>query len=605
MFLKNSRVVKENGILFEEEDVILTKHIFKNDINITTSVNFIDEAFGFVLIPFDEQKNDLSDSNFLFRITDNAVRLYYNTQVSNKLLKERSINIDTKEDIIINFLKVKNYIEIRINNNLVFEYDNSNSIKYRVGIYSTKGNTVRNIDIKTKTPLNWNTNMKNTKGGFIEYIKNGFILSNCINEAEIVQNSIDLKKGFNYLTFKESKDSDIYPLVILESDNRTTDDVKNILKKIENGLYRAEVDEDCKAILKFKGKNGKISDISISININDSYVNTDESNYVPGSKMIANTERIKTLLLKGIITKRPLNNNYFLFSNTTDKVLAEIPFNRQYTYIIDVTKDFEYIINIYEPVEETTKNHILDYEDMTPIQTYKLENSNNILEIFYNMDATISQFIYVLDTNKVIDVINDRELTFYIENGSIAPIIVMGNGEPLNLTGAYRIKNNKYIFTNYNREIFDSMRVIQTSENISRKEDIVTLYGVNKQDILNEDKLYEIDKNDSIDLFTNSYTKYKEHELTIDKDVNKIIFEDYKKYDYIVVDYLIDESYSINKIARTNTYNVSISTKKENIDIIFENKPYKRFEDGKKLIELHAEDKQYIVLSNSEREETK
>lgn len=601
MFKTNSRISrKDDSIYFEEEDVLLTKYSFNDDIEVLSEIDLNTESFGIVLVDKSRGSDNFNNNNYFLRVRSNSIELFFNNSMLNKTLDTISYRFPEERNFIFRFTKIGKDIALYIGEDKIYEYKNIIIGDYDFGIYSTKGNKIKNIDIRTPSPIGWNANMKNTMGGHITYINNGFVLSGCKNNAEVIQNNIDLKDTMYHIRFDISDGSDIKAYLMKEGDERKSDDEKNLLHMVNDGYYISENLEEGKYVLKFKGTNGTIKNISMSMNRDDIFIETENDNFKKGSKLIVDTKKIKRLLFKSVITKTPLNDNYFLFSNREENIKEEVVYNKECTYIIEFEEDIT--IKRYESQTETEHNHFLDYEGIEPLEVNLLKDEG-YLEIFYNIDAVINSLIYIDGDNIIKDPINDNEIVFYVENDSIAPIIVMSDGEPFDLSGAYRKKNGKYVFTNKVRKVYEPEREIVVNKKISEKGDSVKVYGVMKNDIYEDQDLFKIDKVDNIENFAKKYTEYFEADLQVDKDQKIIIFEDYRDFDYLVVDYLIDDSYTINNIEGTNTYSVHISSEKENIQIVTESKKYKNFDDGRMLIDLVAEKDKYIVLDKIDKKE--
>lgn len=596
MFKENSRIINKNGVFFDEEDVLLSKYIHNDDIDIKLNIEAQGEALGFVFVPFDEQENALATHNFLIRLTKGKINVFMNRRSSNTLINEKAINLINKR-LFVNCVKRGDNISILIDEEEIFKINIPNIDEYKFGIYSSKGNIVYNIDVKTPSPIGWNANMKNTKGGYLKYIKNGFILYNCKESAEIIQDNIPARKGINYLRFDSSVNSDVKPYIFKSEDIRVDDDKKNVANKINNNLYSFFVEKDRELYsLKFKGKNGTIKNISISMNINDDFVPTENEEKIEGSKLIVDTRYIKEIFFQGVIKDVPSNDKYFIVSNFKDIIKNELFLKEEYAYLIIKNKN-GYTVNIYNVVG-TQENPFDIYKNKTPLLTKEIGYSDT-LEIFYSVDAVMSKFAYKTLDGNIVDIIKDKELTIYTENNSIAPIIVMSNNQPLNLAGAYRLNNGRYIFTNTKRETFESARVVYLSKDISKKDDVITIYGVNEEDIIDKNKINSINNIDNIDNFAKKYDTFSEVDVVIDKEKKRIVFEKYKSYDYIVVDYLMDDSYTLNKIKGTNLYKIDISSSKKDIQVVYEHKNYLNYDEGKIIIDEEALDNKYISLELS------
>ena len=180
-----------------------------------------------------------------------------------------------------------------------------------------------------------------------------------------------------------------------------------------------------------------------------------------------------------------------------------------------------------------------------------------------------------MDNNKKISVPINRD----------EPIIITDEyNEPLNISSSYRIythynndnkideSQDEYVFTNIERELFEvnAYGVYTVESDISDQINSVRVYGISTPDI-NTDNIYRVSKQiNDIGIFCNN--NYKQiYDITVSTQTNEItINEDTTIYNYLVIDYMKDDSYCINANFAKGTYDIDVSTSK-NIKYYFGN----------------------------------
>jgi hypothetical protein len=229
--------------------------------------------------------------------------------------------------------------------------------------------------------------MQHTNGGYIDFIKDGFKISNCHGCAEIEQTEIKLERGVYYLKY-DHEDSDIKSYVFLSNDVRVDNEEKNILK---NGMFIINKPEDLISI-KFKGTKGIIRNIAITTAKDNSYVRTspdiDNVKIVKDSKISLFTNEISKFTFKAIIDSVPLSDDYFVIENNNKKYNIDdfnIATRVEYRYEFDKSIGNAGILNIYNP-----NNVLVSF----------IQLNNNTLEMFYNTNTRITDFIITDDSEK-------------------------------------------------------------------------------------------------------------------------------------------------------------------------------------------------------------
>lgn len=568
MFLSNSRIEKDEKILFYEQDILIDNCIYKGDAIIDINIEYINSGIGIALIKSEGlsiQENEV----FLFKISNNeysVIKRYGEKRetISNGIL----VNMKPyKENINLRLEKRSNCIIFYVDNEKVFDkYINSDLSNYLIGYYSNAGNCIKTIDIMSETPNEWIVNMENTNGGYIFFNSNSITLSDCLDKAEIEQVGISLNKNdeenpYYYLKYELENDSDIKPYVFLSNDNRYNDEEKNILDKTN----KFKVEDDCEINVKFVGKKGTIKNIQISNNKNDFYIETNSNSFKSyGSFIKINTNDISKIEWNGIIFNTPEinieNENINEFG-----ILKDI--NRIYypqICNIELNKDYNYLLDL-------DLNKLTVKKDGKLIKTIDTNIINEVI-LFKNMDSIISKMIIYKKDGTIKNVILENTKKQYIPATINSPIILTDeNNIPLDISSSYRIIKDKdgikYRFTNIEREIFESNNIIELEKYPSNQISSIIVYGVHSKNNIDLNKiLYSFNSDiDDISFCCDSFdTIYESDIYYINKKQKKfILFEDdneINKYEYIIVDYLKDNSYAINYIHELGSYELDIST---------------------------------------------
>jgi hypothetical protein len=145
-------------------------------------------------------------------------------------------------------------------------------------------------------------------------------------------------------------------------------------------------------------------------------------------------------------------------------------------------------------------------------------------------------------------------------------------GEPLDLSGSYRwfYKNGEkfYFFTNTEREYFKPNYKLKLDSPVLDKLNTVTVYGIKKHSRFDLDEILHIEKEgmDTIDYCADAYDVLFEENLhSINKSTGEIRLESIDDYQYIIVDYIKDNSYCVNYRSEMNSFEVDIAIN-ENVD---------------------------------------
>ena len=138
-----------------------------------------------------------------------------------------------------------------------------------------------------------------------------------------------------------------------------------------------------------------------------------------------------------------------------------------------------------------------------------------------------------------------------------------------------RADKYSYIFTNYEREIFDSSEDIFALQSVlCESGQGITVYGLQTENFDSE-YLYRIpnkDMEESVDLCAMVYDMISPTQYTVNTEdgtikINKALKDKYTMY---IVDYLKRDSYSINWNSEYKQYEVDISTDNDSVKIYYE-----------------------------------
>ena len=166
--------------------------------------------------------------------------------------------------------------------------------------------------------------------------------------------------------------------------------------------------------------------------------------------------------------------------------------------------------------------------------------------------------------------------------------------------------NYKYEFTNYEREIYD----LKDGENITVEYNVrndildpMVVYGIPKGEALYKDLIYRVKNKtavNSIDYCAPRYNLIPSDQYYLTSS-NRLTFEDgiREQYDYFIIDYLKDESYSINE--REKYYEIEISTAADKCMILYDATEQGTTNDYKVLNLTDLRQDNFIVLRKQER----
>ena len=384
MFKYKTRTETINGCKFYEQDILLFDYLYSGDCVVEFVVDYNSPGFGLFLAK--ESNIDIVDSEdiYIFKLGDENEYQIINKQLLKQvylrdeyILPGSDIRFPAKDlKLVFKFIdncKIEAFVINKISSGeeletMLFEYEIPYFIdKYKIGVYSNSGNTLKHATIKSEAPSNWISNIVNGNGGRISWIKNGFKIENCEHDCEVECQNIKLDPGKYYFDYKcNNQDMKCY-IYLSEfentNDRRPTerilqtriDDAKNILNYSNNSF---ELKEESLINIRFKGKEGTVENIAIKRKKLDSFVETDYSTTVREASYInLNINNIKKVEMEAEIISFPLN---------------------------EVDEEIDY--SLFSSGNNNIDKHDFEYHDYTKILNYGIDVENGIVSI--NSDTT-------------------------------------------------------------------------------------------------------------------------------------------------------------------------------------------------------------------------
>ncbi len=572
MLQPNSRITMENGIKFYEQDILYDDYIYSGDFDIALTIEY--NTPGFALGLTNSEGKSLADKEqvLLFKIGQKDLDIILSNKDSQKVLAtyNSAFAKTYTENLKYTLQKRDSNFTLYIENQKVCTFKVPVDFNtYNLIYYSNKNNVIKNINIASSIPYGWVTNMQNTNGGYILFYRDAFEFKYCQGEAEIEQPDIYLNYGKYYLKYEVEGDSDIIPYVFQSQDERIEDKRKNILG-IDNSFT---LDYSQKISLKFEGTKGKIKKICITTDKNNAYYRTSPDKGdridIKGSKIQLDLGRIKSFNFDFDINHVPGADHL----SPIDYSIINYRGVSYGLFDLDLAQNIKYTMEYSNGTINIKKGANL-------IKTLNLINQTSSLTLFSNVNAVITNFIYIDNRNIETNVIVQNTIKKYVPATIYSPIIVVDEDEqPLDLSASFRIYNKNgvdhYWFTNVEREWFEPSHLIKLTNQPSSKDNSIIVYGIRKESKADFDNILRIEKEgkDTIDAFSNYYDILFEKDLRyINKPYKEIRLTDISNYKYIVVDYLKEDSYAINYRHNFNSYEVDISIEdgKKNI-LIYNN----------------------------------
>lgn len=581
MLQPTSRVELNEGIRFYEQDLLIDDYIYVGNLLVNLDVEYQTPGFGIALLSSEGLSLGDKEEVLLFRFGyKEASIIYKNHDIQKTLATYNIANLKTySENLKISLSKVNNKYTVYIDNKEVINYTCQYDFNsYNLGYYSNAYNAIKSINIASSIPYGWVVNMSNTKHGYINFERNGFVLNKCEGLAEIEQLEINLKAGKYYLKYEQSEDCDIKPYIFLYNDDNIIDEEKQMLSLIDNSFI---LPFPSRVNLKLKGSKGKISKLQITSEKDNDYIKTSPElgSFIDigGSYMNIRLESLKEIEWEGIINDVPgefhkLPTDYAIVSDGEQNLGL-------YDLNLNLGAKFGYRYTVSDKrlsVFKMNKDKL-----STQIYSQELDKVEYLLTVFKNINAVITRLkLTTLSGSTIEDIVQDTSKK-YVPAQIKSPIIVTNNIDtPLDLSSSFRVykehDNTKFVFTNIEREYFKPKHIIHLSKIPSSKEGTTIVYGIPKNAKYDMDKILHIPNKDminSIDAFATAYDVLFEKDLrSYDKETGEIRINDVSNYSLIVIDYLKRDSYAINYVHPLNSYEVDISIEKEDeANIIYDN----------------------------------
>lgn len=593
MFQNNSRIYVDQGISFYERDVLYDDHTYVGDLDITIKLNYYSPGFGLIFMNNEGVALEEQNEFYTVKVGNRDASIFYNNKGQETKLKENAFVVPIPIDnVTFRVVKTGKVIQCYFDDMTMPCVEYTMPIhwdKYSLGIYSSAGNKVESISIASGIPKYWTVNMYNTDGGYIKFLRDGFSIENCHDKAELEQEKIALKKGKYYLQYKTEEVKGLYDIeafVFFSNSEESKDEKKNIL----NDESYFILEEDQEVTLKFKGRNGGIKQIQFALKENSNYVSTEDMDDTDslGSYIKINTKGLSKIWWSGQILDLPeISEEDFLNKNKTYFVMAtdgeRLNFDKAG---IEKKQSYNYIYNVQQYGLEITKENL-------SVMNHKFKLSSKEITIFKNMDAIIDRLSIMREgSNEWEDIISNNESKKYVPSDISSPIVVTTEeGIPLELSSSYRfvkqeypslfnedekVIKNKFIFTNWEREIFEADASLILEHLPSEEIGSVIIYGLLKNASYDMERFYEISSlmniNDITPLSRFNERIYSSNIKHINYKTGNVVLNEeiVDRYDYIIVDYLKKDNYCINYLADKRLYEVEISTR---------NKVYMHYDD--------------------------
>lgn len=560
MFQPISRIENVKGVRFYEQDILFDDYVYTDDVQIHINANFLTPGIGIALmksegLPLQEQKEA-----YLFKLGYREASVYYrNNSVQRKTMNVATALYPPKDHLEIIFTKRGRKVTLNIPEigNLI-EYNIPTEIdRYQIGIYSNAGNSVQNVSVASGIPTGWQVNMRNTEGGYLKFAKSSFQIEKCSNPAEIEQQDIDLPIGTYYLKYEKDLIggiNDLQCFVMVAGDDRITDEEKNIF--IDGKI---KVSEPTTVNIKFRGTQGLIKNIHITDRETDQYVATrNEQLIVDGSYILVDLENIEKVNWTGEIYEVPI------FDVGSEDTLSAILISgdQTVTYL-----NSSVLIRESCSYEYHVEDKLFTIKRPNQTKQVALTAIPKEIKIFLNMDAAISQMTLTKTDGQVINLIAEKTSKRYVPDSINSPIVVIDADQlPLDLSSSYRIiKENgqtKYVFTNWEREVFEPSSHVHVERKISDELGAVRIWGIPKTLDIDMGLIFQIPNAamDTLSIFCPKAQVIKLEDLAyVDVYTGQFYFRDVSAYQMIVIDYLKDNSYCINYDGITRMYEIDIS----------------------------------------------
>ena len=620
IFQTNGRIEQKDGMHFYENDVVMLDYIYDGDLIINIELEYNFSGFALILSSYNEnlKVSDEPTQSYIFKIGSYDFAVYKKEFREQKRIAFSSSHIiPDKKSHYIRFRKTGYYMymyEIVNNQDVLIGYHNLKTTfgKFYLGLYSNKGNTITSMEILDNRPQFWFTNIQNTNGGRASFATNTFKVENAEHDIEVEQEKIFLNAGTYYLSYDAvpvNDNLDEKAFVFDSREDKIHAPEKTFLEPIDVHLpsmseyaknYKLKVPEDMNVNILFQVNSGQIKNIAIKDDYRESYISTDEHGTTKdGSYILVHLDGLIKVEWSGtiemipeyLLTEAPPYSvyEYSLFKYTIE--MAGIKVGTYYNYT------FTYDSGLWQmKITDETNNNIF-YCEYFP-------SSDNLLTVFKNIYGFIDRFIITYENGTEIDVLHQRTMKKYVPISIKSPILVTdGEGNPFDLSASFRkTDNDKYVFTNWEREIFGPVSKLLLNSKVNGNTNII-LYGLYEE--TDFEKLYNVKDNTMITSIEKITTKYD----SITADFYEIIDDQMlvlaqeiqdKEYAGYIVDYLKADSYAINVTEDKTQYEVDISSYQDVIYLMYDMTENGQIREYKSIDRFLPQDDRYIILRKNE-----
>lgn len=549
MFYPVSRVKPvADGLRFYEKDILFCQYLLTGNAEIEVEAAFTAPGLGVAFM--ENNGNPLNpDRGFLIKVGYNDCSIMQKSFSSTIELKHVScLAAPPIGGMKIRFCKEGRTVSAVYNGNIIASATIPHDLdEFRFGIYANAGNIIKKVTVYLDAPKEWLSEVNNTNGGILYFKRNKIEMLNGEHDVEVEARPIKLAPGRYYLNgiFSGSMKPYVFPANSADED----DEAKNIL---EDKAFT--VDQTGEYSLKIKGMDGTAENLNVSLDENSTFVATvNGSETVDGSYLTFKLAGAKRIKWTGIIYS----------VQDGDYAIVDTAIKRYKLSDLDVALNevCEYDFDVATSV--LTINGQL--------HTIPLRVNEN-LEVFHNVNAVITAAIVIDSDDKENNILLRTTQKTYIPASISGPVLVVdSNNLPYDLSASYRVKDGSFIFTNYEREIFDpSTEAITPTKAVNEVMQSFRLYGIRNGSTINEEAIYDIENDDNIKLYAPQFElidpakyTYKYGSIDIDDSI--------KKYKQVVLDYLKDRSYCINYDANLDSYEIDISSAGEDFHVLTDN----------------------------------
>ena len=552
-FFDTARVqATSQGLYFYEQDILMSSYLFSDDVTVNVKLDYKKSGFGIVIaddIP--EQAKHVC----LLRLGTNTFQAIERHLSQQENYSAISNVLKPQGDIKLVFKFIGQKVQFFLSNDDTEEHLVSLGIHvlsrkfstYYIGFYSVAGNVIKDIAFLQGVPDYWHCSIANVHGGRISFWTESFMFENCVNDAYLEQRSIELPAGTFWFDYNSAPVNGIYDIegfIYKES-------IPEFVTNLEDPFYDSTIahyDEDnfedvnksfvhnqgnftlkdpTTVIVSFKGRNGKVSNVTIKDTADGSFVVTQSQPKTVGSSYVEiDLTGVKTVTWKGVIHKTPPFEDvtkpcpYGIITTNQNRVTLDsllIQYERQYDFMIDVST-LTLLVNdslTDKPCGSTTFTLISE--------------DHNTIKIFYNVSADITNLILTMVDNTEINVNIQGVLRAVVPSYVKGPIIVTNlNDTAFDLSGSYREvvePDNMFIdlFSQSSLELKLSYHAATLSHQLE-------IFGIPKG--------ASIDRNQNdIALFSTSYIPLHDITVSVKNDVITIPDAVRNDYEFIAVRY--------------------------------------------------------------------